>query len=250
MAASAVNQERKSGSDGLRIVGALAAILLAAGLLTIGVTSTKRSTSGNTDVAVEPGKVSVVGSAKVRQWNGQTFAIDVPLQWAKIYSGPADGAQVHAWALPSSAAGSGAKGINSPRWSNARRVAAARMILRIAEPKFSTTRAGSVARTAARSVPSADPAVRFGDLGVVTLPASDGRAARSVWRLGLSAAGDSESRYYFTTCDRGRPRETWQVVFDRTSVRDQQAALQSLLGSLKTTFPVAANDNKGCSSTS
>jgi hypothetical protein len=90
--------------------------------------------------------------------------------------------------------------------------------------------------------------LRFGDVGPLRLGAGDPHESRYAWRLNLSAAGDAETRYYFATCEKGEPREAWEITFNRRSVRDHQATLQAMLGSLRTLYPApqSAADGKDC----
>jgi hypothetical protein len=232
---------RHTETSGLRVVGSIAAILAAGGVLALGVSATDRSTSGNADITVEPGKISVVGNAKVRKWDGQTFSMEVPLKWARTYSGKAtDEAggppfQFHAWTRPAPGAdGKDARLRGNPDWSVARPAADARITLEI-RPATSSGSSRTRATTLARQL-SADPGYRFGDLGPVTIGGEGASSGRYAWRLNMATAGDLESHYFFTTCEADRRREAWHVTFDRRSVREQQPVLQAMLASLDTVY--------------
>lgn len=250
MTTKAVTDNDGLGSDGLRVVGSVAAILAAAGILALGVSATERGTTGNADVAAKPGKVSVVGDAKVRQWDGRTFSIDVPLRWVPVFSGTdpnVRSTQVHSWALPAAGVKASDSRLNAPDWATAKKAADARIVLEIgtaasASPTVADRNAALVkGRTLAK-----EPAYRFGDLGPVTLTAGGPAPGRYAWRLNMAAADNLESHYFFTTCDAGRPREAWHLVFNRRSVRATQATLQNMLASIQTTFPSALAGETGC----
>lgn len=234
----------------MRVVGSVAAILAAAGLLALGVSAAERETTGNTDVAAKPGKISVVGDAKVRQWDGQTFSIEVPLQWIRVFSGNGPSArstQVHSWALPAAGVTASDPRLNAPAWATARGAANARIILEVSNaPSLSSTVANRNAALVKARTLAAQAKYRYGDLGPVTLASNGTHSGRYAWRLNVAAAGDFETHYFFTTCEAGRPREAWHVVFDRRSVRETQATLQNMIASIDTTFPSGTAGRTGC----
>lgn len=235
----------RDGSAGLRAVASIGALLAAAALLALGVSVSERDADGPTNVAVVPGKVSVLADAKVREWQGQTFSIEVPLEWERTLSAVAevqDGTQFqrHQWALLT--AGDAATA-SKEDWLSAASAAKARLnvdIRRYAD-EFSAER---WARDTA-DIKSAAPGYRFGDVGPIAIGAGpDGTGGRDGWRLNVAAADQLESHYFFVTCDGETPREAWHVTFNRESVADQQPALQSTLASLRTDYAGASRN--GC----
>lgn len=240
---------RHGDGGGLRVVGAAAALLAAAAVLFVGVSASERETAGSSDVPVEPGKVSVVGNAKVRRWEGQTFSIEVPLEWVKTFSGTvnrqnASDFQRHAWALPAAGVAADDERLGVDDWGSAKSAAEARMRVEIA-PYETTANSRLAARKLASDL-AGDSRYAYGDVGTVTLAGADGAVGRTAWRLNVTTAGNRETHYFFSTCDAGKPREAWHITFDRRSVRDMQPTLESMLASIDTTYPAASAKGSGC----
>jgi hypothetical protein len=222
---------------------AVAALAAAVGVLAVGALLPG---SGNgdhpSDGRVHPGKVSVLGRAKVRTWAGQTFSVHIPLKWQKVLENPTT--HTYAWAQPASGASlSSSDSIKQAAgdWPKAEQLVQTRIGIQV-EPS-SAGRDAKVAATAfSRS--SARYTDGFLDLGPVTI----GPVA---WRFDVAVAGTIESHYFFSTCADGRRRESWHLTVDRSRLHGRDAALQSqainsIFASLKTVFPAARSSGPDC----
>jgi hypothetical protein len=215
-----------------------AAGVLAAGTLLIG----DGGGSNPTDGRVHPGKVSVLGRAKVRTWSGQTFSLQVPLKWQKIVENPAT--HTYAWAEPSAGgtlSSAAAVAQAAGDWSKAKDVARTRLTVQLLPSS-----AGRDAEASARAFARSDPLYTNGflDLGPVVF-------GPRAWRFNVSMAGTVETHYFFSTCADGRRRESWHITIDRAGLQAQQAGEQartisSIFSSLKTTFPGSRSASRDC----
>jgi hypothetical protein len=232
-----------SGSQFMAPIVAVAALVAAAGVLAIGA-SLPDGGSGDhpSDGRVHPGKVSVLGRAKVRTWSGQTFSVQIPLKWQKVLENQTD--QAYAWAQPAPGAS-----LSSPAdvalaagdWIRAKQVVRARITIAI-EPSS----AGRDAKVAARAFSRS--AVRYTDGFLDLGPVKIGPTA---WRFDVAVAGTVESHYFFSTCADGKRRESWHITVDRAQLHGREAAAQSqtinaIFASLDTVYAGARSAGSDC----
>lgn len=242
MSGSTITADRRE-SQILPPVVAAAALALAAGVLAVGALLPGGDDGDHpADGRVHPGKVSVLGRAKVRGWSGQTFSVQIPLRWHKVIENPAT--HVYSWAQPAPGASLGSSAAVAQAagdWAGARRVARTRITLQI-EPSTRGRDAEATARAFSRS--DVRYTQGFLDLGPV-------RFGPTAWRFDVAVAGTVESHYFFATCVGQRRRETWHVTVDRSALHGQAAAAQSqsvsaVFASLRTTFPGSTSASPDC----
>jgi hypothetical protein len=224
---------------------AAAALLAAAGALAIGATlAGDGDGEHSSDGRVHPGKVGVLGGAKVRTWSGQTFSLVVPLKWQKVLENPST--HTYAWAQPAPGATlSSAAAVNQAAgaWAEAKDVVRTRITVNVL-PSASGRDAEASARSFARS--DVNNTVGFLDLGPVSI-------GPTAWRFDVAVAGTIESHYFFSTCADGKRRESWQIVVDRAALHGREAggqsrAVNAIFASLKTTFPGSRSSGPDCTS--
>jgi hypothetical protein len=213
---------------------AAAALAAAAGALALGV-SVPGSGGGThpTDGLVHPGKVSVLGRAKVRTWSAQTFSLQIPLKWREVLENPsthvygwaqtAPGVELSSETLVRQAAGD---------WARAKQLVRTRITVAI-----SSSSAGRDAKPSALAFSRSD--VRYTDAFLDLGPVHFGPMA---WRFDVAVAGTIESHYFFSTCAGGRRRESWHITVNRSqlhgvSASQQSQAINAIFTSLKTVYP-------------
>lgn len=229
------------------LLAAAAALAAAAGALALGV-SVPGSGGGThpTDGRVHPGKVSVLGRAKVRTWSAQTFSLQIPLKWREVLENPAT--RVYGWAqtapgveLSSSALVKQAAG----DWARAKQLVQTRITVAI-----SSSSAGRDAKANALAFSRSD--VRYTDAFLDLGPVRFGPTA---WRFDVAVAGTVESHYFFSTCADGRRRESWHITVNRSRLRgvlasQQSQAINAIFASLQTVYPFSrATAGADCSAT-
>lgn len=228
-------------------VGALGALVVAGAVLAAGASAPGDDTDNPSDGRVLPGKVSVLGDAKVRRWTGQTFSLEIPLDWAPITEDRSKG--VYAWALPARGSSLEDRDVVQAAadidWTRASRATSARVrVERVA--KAPTAKASATKL----STLNADYANRFNDLGSVTI------GERFTWRLELAAAQRTvESHYFFSTCNGATRQETWHLTVNRSrlggrAAGEQRAAIERILESFRTVYPATPRGEKECTGSS
>lgn len=229
------------GGRGSRAAGAVGALLLAAALLAAGAAAPGSAGDRPSDGRLVPGKVSVLGEAKVRRWTGQTFSVEVPLEWVNIQE--AREQRQYAWVLPRDEtlldSAESVRTAAGEDWGAARKLVSAR--LRVAVEPASTRRG---ARAKARAVSRTDKRYSdgFNDLGAVRFRRPDGASdGRYAFRFEIAASGTTESHYFFATCRDARREETWHLTVNRSDLSGreasrQKATLDAVLASFETVY--------------
>ena len=261
MAKTQTDAPRSGESQIPRTAGAAAALLLAAAALTAAASVPGGDVDhpGNGDVL--PGKVSVLGEAKVRRWTGQTFSLEVPLEWANPLKDAKN--QVYGWALMRPGrkvdTTSLAKQASSDDWANAQELVAARIKVEL-KPAAGNPSSHSRVYSFGRRDPRYTDG--FIDRGSVNFQQPSGApGGRFAWRVdfavpGLDSAGSktatTESHYFFTTCKGGR-HEVWHVTLNRSELSGQEAAKQkalfdTMMGSFDTLYDPSPKGSKDCGS--
>jgi hypothetical protein len=228
----------KAGSQSGLILGAAAALLVAAATLA-GASSVPISRASRPpDAGVLAGKVSVVGDAKVRQWTGRTFSIEVPLKWMLVRQDKAR--SVYVWGLLRAGQqlndSDVATRAASESWTTAGRPLSAR--IRVSESL--TGPGANAAAIALRTAPTADGGTNADywiDTGSVRFSPPVNRSharsrARSplAFRTQLRVADSVQSDYFFSTCAEDRRVETWHLTVNTEPLQGKagSAALNTI----------------------
>lgn len=240
-------QRQGKDSQLARAAGAAAALVLAAAVLAGAASVHAGDVEHPTEGKILPGKVSVLGEAKVRRWSAQRFSVEVPLEWPLIEE---QTGRAFTWVHLRSGqklSAAEAQVARGDDWAKAQRLVSTRFII---EPAPSL-KIG--ARRNMRLRGRRDEAARDGyvDSGGITLPLASSPDGRYAFRLLLAVPGfdpttgratvTPEAHYFFSTC---RPanalRYTYHVTYDRSALQGQAAAEQDavfkrMIGSLETT---------------
>jgi hypothetical protein len=238
---------RTAMTPGARVALSALALVLAVAALFGATALVGEDDAGAASHDAVPGKVSVLGGAKVRSWRGPTFTIEVPLQWQLAISGKATGVaatDIYRWVLVAPGASREDRRLSDPDWTTTRQVALAQINLQIgpAHKRADGSRAQAKLVGENRAVKAG---YSFADVGPSYFPAStENPDRRYVWRLFVTADKQPETHYFFATCDKGKARESWQITFNRRSARAQQATQQAMLASLTTLYDASPPDTK------
>lgn len=197
---------------------------------------------------VVPGKISVVGAAKVRTWQSKGFEVQVPAGWGNIATGPVAydksgydrltpeqraerdlwndtrNLVIHRWqsTLAPSTGGDCLRGtlcaeiqVENPVETKSK---ANKSVKQFAVERLSDSRAADE--------------LKFIDLGPVTA-----RGGRWVWRWSAELGGQRHTIYFFATCQSGRVAQYYQVVFRAPAGAEVKEQFADLLASITTELP-------------
>lgn len=245
-----------TGGQGAQVALALAALVLLAGLFWAASRVPRGDEENPTNGEVIPGKVSVIGEAKVRRWTGEDFTMEIPLNWAYALDDKAR--RTYGWTLLRENRDVDTKArataASNPNWTAAQETVVARVRIEIRAPKTKQGKTVS-ARTLAYDADDAS-GDSFVDLGSTHFPpAAANKQGRAVWRLEVSTPGTVvtpstiETHYYFATCDGRRQHKTWHIVLNRSALDGraasrQQAVFATMMGSLETPGQTASSNGR------
>ncbi len=235
------------GGDGQsgRLAGAAAALVLAGAALA-GAASVKAGDIEHPGAGdIRPGKVSVLGEAKVRRWIAQRFTLEVPLQWALIKD---EGGRAFTWVLVRPGEELDPDQANAS-WPTVQRVVSDR--LRVEPARDSKIGARKNMREQGR-----DKKDGYVDSGGVPLPFPNNRYA---FRLLVAVPGFNpdvtntvEGHYFFATCKpETERRDTWHITYNREArtgqaAAEQQARFERIIGSFETIHPASPPGKTDC----
>ncbi len=212
----------------------------------------------NADALVDrvvPGKISVVGAAKVRSWESKGFQVQIPAGWGNIATGkvdientgdlaqldPEDRAArlrqfearrlvIHRWqgTLDAPAGVTDCQGGTvcaeiQVEQGYGRRDRTVR--------EFATDRVAEYAN---------DKDLRFIDLGPVTA-----RGGRWVWRWSARLGDQERTAYFFATCQGARVAQYYQVILRAPAAAKVQEQFADMLGSITTDLPSQPRGERG-----
>jgi hypothetical protein len=229
------------------VLGAIATILIVSGLLAFASSNVKEATANELKNRVVPGNISVVGTAKVRQWQGDGFTLQVPAAWPLITDGIPKGCTescvpLHRW--------SGVAGTQQSSTDGQANACVPQGICAelFTYPPPTGNRSGSSDDVRAvwndsfaQQRLNADPAPRYLDYGGVT--AKGGRwVARAQSRIG----GNLQTSYLFATCQPGavglkaKADRYWELRLTAPADAVPTFQFYDLLASLQTELPSPA----------
>ena len=238
---TAASSHPTNSSYGTRTLALAAGALIALAALLAGLgVVVHNATSRGADDNVYPGKISVIGAAKVREWDGRNFTLSVPASWGQIATGPEifkNASQQHFKPDVQEDIWEGQPSQAKPSTTCDPKLPC--LDLQIERP----TKAHALPTAAAYAHQQAsfarqNPNSHYIDLGPVTT----GGEHRWVWRW-LSQTGQRESRSsIFVTCSHGAPAELWQVTTSAPIGASPTAAFSQILDSIHSSLPTQPRD--------
>ncbi|MBJ7469892.1 MAG: hypothetical protein JHD16_01255 [Solirubrobacteraceae bacterium] len=204
---------------------------------------------------VVPGKIGVIGAAKVRTWESKGFDVQIPAGWGNIATGPVELANT----------GDLARLTPTQRAARERTFAARRLVVHRwqgtldAQPGETECRLGTICaeiqveqgygrrdRTVKKFATERvteyadDKNLRFIDLGPVTA-----RGGRWVWRWSARLGDQERTAYFFATCQGGRVAQYYQVILRAPAAANVEDQFADLLASVQTDLPSQPRGERG-----
>lgn len=213
----------------MAIIGAGLGLLALFGTLFVLATVVSDTNAEVRETKVLAGKVSVIGTAKVRDWSTSLFAMQVPADWANIATGQAldekggdlEGNYIHTW--------QGNREV--PARGGACDDDVECLSIQIDQEGFrgKLDSPRQAALREQRRVKEETKGYLYRDLGPVT-----SLGGRWTWRWVYDQGGREHVNYFFATCADGKPNAVWTV---RTSAPEGEYPYEEFsnaLGSMTT----------------
>lgn len=256
-AMSAPATEPRSASYGTTTIFAagfgLLLLLAALGVLSAVV---RDANAGALEDRVVPGKISVVGAAKVRTWSSRDFEVQIPSGWVNIATGPAsleNAAQLEGLTASARRATEQAferQAVAIHRWQGSLTDAATQTDCRpgtiCAEirversPGRKDLPISTFAKDKVGAFEQDERGISTIDLGPVTA-----RGGRWVWRWSGKLGGERRTSYFFATCRGARVDQYFQVTLQAPASVDVQDQFADLLASISTKAPAQPRSDQG-----
>ena len=233
---SAAPSEDKIGRG--RVAAAVVGLLVLAGGLTALATSVRDDAVASSKNHVEPGKISVIGTSRLRTWTGDSFSLTMPSAWENTESTPVrytnfPDPHVHrfVWTVP------GKPGKLTVYVGREYYTLSQRGITALTSPR----KAAITDRDTMVDDPNERRVVRPGDdLGPINI-----NGTRPAWRwLHSSVKGSRKVDFYFATCEDGKRSQAWTVQTSAPADAYDEGTFNSIMSSLKTDRVPSTVDGK------